>query len=330
MIRQAKILASIDRSMRVLELGPLTGPIAPKANGWFTSVVDHTDREGLVDKYRSDPNVDTSRIEDVDFVWSRGPLTDAIPQELHGTFDAVIASHVLEHIPDPIGLLQSVARILRPAGVVSLVIPDKRFCFDFFKPLSAVGELLEAHARRAERHSRKARFDYEAYSISADGEFAFSRRPIRHISFFVSLHDAKRAFDTHASGADGPYADIHAWHFTPSSFELAVLELSELELIDFSVERSFPPEGCEFYVTLRNGRARYVGEEELQLRRLQLLRKTFDEVREQTELMNVDCRSDPQPIATGTPPEGSGERTNRARSVWSCLPRIRTYISRRC
>ena len=137
-----------------------------------------------MEKYRADPNVDTSRIEEVDFVWASGPLDEAVPSELHGTYDAFIASHVFEHIPDPIGLLRSLERVLRPTGVVSLVVPDKRFCFDFFKPLSSVGELLDAHARGASRHSRKARFDHQAYSIHADGEFAFSRRPVREIDFF--------------------------------------------------------------------------------------------------------------------------------------------------
>ena len=36
-----------------------------------------------------------------------GSLDEAVPSELHGTFDACIASHVFEHIPDPIGLLGS-------------------------------------------------------------------------------------------------------------------------------------------------------------------------------------------------------------------------------
>ena len=176
MNRKDKVLASIDRPMRILELGPLTDPIAPKSEGWLTTVVDHASREQLVEKYRSDGNVDTARIVDVDIVWSAGPLEAAVPEELHSSFDAFIASHVLEHIPDPIGLLRSLERVLHPAGVVSLVIPDKRFCFDFFRPLSTTGGLLDAHARGAVRHSRQAHFDEPAYAVRADGEIAFSNR----------------------------------------------------------------------------------------------------------------------------------------------------------
>jgi SAM-dependent methyltransferase len=285
MNRNEKVLASVDRSMRVMELGPLDRPIAPKSDGWLTSVVDHAGREDLVEKYRSDSNVDTSRIEEVDIVWTAGRLDEALPSDSRGTYDAFIASHVIEHVPNPIGLLQSLERVLRSTGVISLVVPDKRFCFDFFKPLSSVGELLDAHARGAVRHSRKTRFDYDAYGIRADGEIAFGRRQVHYIDFLVPLKVAKQSFDAHGAEEGAPHVDLHGWHFTPSSFELAMLELSALEIIDFSIDRTFLPEGCEFYVTLRRGRVDYGTERDLQDRRLELLRRTFTELREQIEIL---------------------------------------------
>src|SRR5215204_3766789 len=286
MNRNDKVLCSIDRSMRILELGPLTNPIAPKSDGWVTTVVDHGSREQLVEKYRDDSAVDTSRIVDVDFVWSHGPLEAAVPRELHGTFDAFIASHVFEHIPDPIGLLRSLEQVLRPTSVVSLVIPDKRFCFDFFRPLSTVGGLLDAHARRAVRHSRKALFDHVAYSIRADGEPSFSRRRLHDIDFAHSLGQAKAHFDAPSVEEDGPYHDVHGWMYTPSSFALAMLELSALNAIDFTMVRSFPSEGCEFYVTLRRGRVNHEDTDVLQARRLKLQRRTMEELREQAEMLH--------------------------------------------
>jgi SAM-dependent methyltransferase len=286
MSRNDKVLCSIDRSMRILELGPLANPIAPKSEGWLTTVVDHGSREQLVEKYRNESAVDTSRIVDVDIVWSYGPLEAAVPRELHGTFDAFIASHVFEHIPDPIGLLRSLEQVLRPAGVVSLVIPDKRFCFDFFRPLSTAGGLLDAHARKAVRHSREALFEHVAYMVRADGVTAFSRRRLRDIEFAHSLEQAKAHFDTHDVGEDAPYVDVHGWVFTPSSFALAMLELSALNAIDFTVVRSFPSEGCEFYVTLRRGRVDHGDTDGLQARRLKLQRRTLEELSEQGEMLD--------------------------------------------
>jgi len=299
--RNDKVLCSIDRSMRILELGPLTSPIAPKSDGWLTTVVDHVSREQLVEKYSEDATVDTSRIVDIDIVWSHGPLEAAVPRELHGTFDAFIASHVFEHIPDPIGLLHSLEHVLRPARVVSLAIPDKRFCFDFFRPLSTVGGLLDAHARKAVRHSGKALFDSVAYAIRADGDSAFSHRRVRDIDFAHSLEQAKALFDAFGVAEDAPYADVHGWVFTPSSFALAMLELSVLNAIDFTVVHSFPTDGCEFFVTLRRGPVDHGDTDVLRARRLKLLRRTLEELREQAEMLDEPKASPTAEVADHRP-----------------------------
>ena len=74
--------------------------------------------------------------------------------------------------------------------------------------------------------------------------------------------------------------------FTPSSFALAMLKLSALNVIDFTVVRSFPSEGCEFYVTLRRGRIDHNDTDALQARRLKLHRRTLKELREQAEMLD--------------------------------------------
>jgi 2-polyprenyl-3-methyl-5-hydroxy-6-metoxy-1,4-benzoquinol methylase len=40
------------------------------------------------------------------------------------TFDAVILSHVIEHVADPLALLSEIRRILKPGGKISLVTPN--------------------------------------------------------------------------------------------------------------------------------------------------------------------------------------------------------------
>jgi 2-polyprenyl-3-methyl-5-hydroxy-6-metoxy-1,4-benzoquinol methylase len=40
------------------------------------------------------------------------------------TFDAVILSHVIEHVPNPLALLSEIHRILKPGGMISLVTPN--------------------------------------------------------------------------------------------------------------------------------------------------------------------------------------------------------------
>jgi hypothetical protein len=44
--------------------------------------------------------------------------------------DFVIASHVLEHVAEPIGLIDEIHRILKPDGLAVILLPDRRRTFD--------------------------------------------------------------------------------------------------------------------------------------------------------------------------------------------------------
>ncbi len=282
----------------MLEIGGSFAPIVPKSQGWNTRVVDHASKEELVTKYRSHANVDVSRIEDVDVVWTGGPLHEALPSAEHGTFDACVASHVLEHIPDPIGFFRSLERLLTPTGVVSLVIPDKRYCFDFFKPLSTSGALLAAHASRATRHSPRSLFDHLAYSVTSRGEIAWGRGPVADVALAHPLDEAQRMFGEQlASSPADPYVDCHAWHFTPGSFALALLELAALDAIDFRLEATFLPAGCEFYATLRRGKRVPDDPAALQAARLKHLLRTVAETREQGDSLLAASNRDGRGVA---------------------------------
>src|SRR6478736_3562527 len=40
-----------------------------------------------------------------------------------GTFDRIIASEVMEHIPDDLGAIDELVRVLRPGGVIAVTVP---------------------------------------------------------------------------------------------------------------------------------------------------------------------------------------------------------------
>jgi SAM-dependent methyltransferase len=286
MNRADKLVACIDRSARIIEVGPSFNPIAPKADGWNTITVDHTTRAALTDKYRGHPGVDVDRIEEVDFVWSSGSIADVVPADLRGTFDAVIASHVIEHTPDLLGFLDSAATLLAPDGVVILAVPDKRFCFDYFRPLTTTAQILEAHVERRSRHTRCIAFDHVAYVVHNGGTGAWGQEPIQDLGFFHSLRKAGEIFSSFNADLNLPYNDFHAWQFIPASFELLMLELGRLEQTDFRIEQISPASGCEFHVWLRRGgkaAAAALTEVQLDTLRLELLKRTLLETREQID-----------------------------------------------
>lgn len=51
-------------------------------------------------------------------------LEDGIPLSVEGTFDAVVASHVLEHLARPERLLSEVRDRLKPQGVLAVALPN--------------------------------------------------------------------------------------------------------------------------------------------------------------------------------------------------------------
>lgn len=282
--RSEILLAPVARTAHIIEIGPSYSPIAPKAEGWKTCTLDHVTREGLIAKYRGHPGVDVSRIEEVDFVWSGGPLVDAIPAELHGTFDAFIASHVIEHAPDPIAFLQAASTLLTPSGVVILAIPDKRYCFDYFQPLTTTGQVLVAHAEARSRHTGRLVFDHFAYAVKDGGVGAWGQHPSRGLRFFHTIEEARSLFAS--VEASNEYVDVHAWRFVPASFELLLLELGRLGETDWRVDRATPAAGCEFFAWLRRGgkaAAASLTQEEIAGRRLALLKRVLLETQAQID-----------------------------------------------
>ena len=60
--------------------------------------------------------------------------------------DFVIASHVLEHLVDPIGQLSEIHRVLRPGGVALILLPDRRRTFDRARQATTLDHLLADRA----------------------------------------------------------------------------------------------------------------------------------------------------------------------------------------
>jgi SAM-dependent methyltransferase len=286
--REDILLEPVDRTASIVEIGASLSPIAPKRDGWNTKTIDVGTKSELIEKYRGHVGVDN--IEEVDFVCRDGPLIDSVPMEYHGTFDAFIASHVIEHQPDILAFLNCAARLLKTTGIVILAIPDKRLCFDYFRPVSLTGDVLAAHRSRRIRHSSQSTFNFHGYTVSANGGIAWSQQSLENATFdfSCSVEHAHAEFLRCDESDTSPYVDMHAWQFTPASFQLIILELARLRLTDWWVERIDPPTGCEFHAWLRRGgqeAAAALTEPELNMQRLTLLKRTLLEAKEQIDFL---------------------------------------------
>ena len=249
--RAALALAHVDAAGPGLEIGPAYNPIAPKSAGYDVRILDHADRGALVAKYRalglSQPQLDA--IEEIDYVWHGEPLSQLVGGE--GRFSWVIAAHVIEHTPDLIGFLTECSRLLAPGGVLSLAIPDKRFCFDKMRPLTSVGATVEAHLRGDNRHGPASFVDTHLYTVQRGGQDnTWDRRTDDGLQLaHCAWRGVRETIDRVAGTAD--YVDIHRWVFVPASFELIVHDLFHLGFIDLEVGTVTRTDAFEFFTTLR-------------------------------------------------------------------------------
>ena len=250
--RVAILLGASALESRIIEIGPSYAPVAPKAAGWHTHVVDHVDQTRLRIKYQ-DAGVPVDRIEPVDSIWDRGQLDQAVPEALHGRFDRLIASHVIEHLPDPAGFLNAAARLLKPESEIALAVPDKRFCFDYFRTPSTTGEMIEAYFCRRSSPAPRDLWNQLAYSVTADEALAWPPGVTATPRLMAEFSQLKALLPSFAPSAPALHDDCHIWRFTPAGFTLVLFELGQLGIIDWHLHRLEYLGGFEFFAILRRG-----------------------------------------------------------------------------
>lgn len=252
MNRLDKALEGMTKSMRGLEIGPSYNPVAPKRDGWNIHVIDHASQQDLRKKY-TPMQVNTDAIEAVDFVCADNDFLKAVPTEFHGTYDYILSSHMIEHTTDLIRFLNQMEVLLAPGGVLSLIVPDKRYCFDFFRPLTSTADVLYAYHQKRQAHSLRTAFEHVAYLAHYKGEMIWAEAATCAPEYFRLHHtlaDAAQLFATLSDDPNSEYRDYHNWKFTPASFRLVVLELQMMGNIGLSASRFHPSLNGEFFLHL--------------------------------------------------------------------------------
>lgn len=227
-------------------MGPSHNPIAPKNMGFNVHILDHASAHDLREKYQGH-GINLDNIEEVDFIWHGETFQDLIGKT--GCYDWIIASHVIEHVPDFVSYLQQCEALLKQDGILSLVIPDKRYCFDYFSSSSSTGNVLDAFSEKRVRPSHRQVFDHVANASKRNGNIAWEKDALGGANDLVhTFADAQAHWEKSVTTKE--YIDVHCWRFTPASFRLLVSDLQGLGLIGFEIKAEFDTAGCEFYVSL--------------------------------------------------------------------------------
>lgn len=241
------ILQHVDLTGIGLEVGPLCFPKVPPEHPGI-HYADWASREELQKKYADDPVVKAENIVPIHFVIGSRTFPEAVGDK---KFDYVILSHVIEHFPDMIGRLAEIASILTPKGVISLVVPDKRYTFDRLRPLTRLAEVIEAHVLGRKEPGVAQIFEHAWLWHEVDAVTAWhSPETLPQ----TATNDPAWALTlARTAAASHDYIDVHCGVFTDLSFlvllqQIVQLGLLPLELVHFS---PVAPETNQFFLTLR-------------------------------------------------------------------------------
>jgi hypothetical protein len=235
----------------ILEVGPLYRPFVLK-DECDAIYVDHTDTESLRAKYRDDPKFDVATIVDVDAVWGEKTLLQCLDGR---HVDYVIASHVIEHVPDVITWLSELSSVLKDSGQIRLVIPDKRYTFDFLRQETEFHDLADAYLRKTRIPLPRCIIDHLCHMRDGVDVAVAWRGAIDPASLKpVYTYPMAEAIALEVL-AEGSYHDVHCWVFTPISFVRLMHEAARHGLINVACDafESTLPDTLEFIVFLRKG-----------------------------------------------------------------------------
>lgn len=224
-LRQERILRFCNYKGKGLEIGASFNPIAPKKEGFDIDVMDYLSREELIEKYRDQdttPNYLENLIEKVDFVWNGQPYVDLVDKK----YDYILSSHLIEHMPDIVTHINDCYNILKDNGVYSIVVPDKRYCFDVLRKETTLEDVLQRIGNKQYTEEMITNYVDEIVQnnrvISWDKMTTlFQYEPIYDDKYKKKVHDNPHIFNI----------DIHVSVFTPLSFEKLMNQLYDLKII---------------------------------------------------------------------------------------------------
>lgn len=246
--RARRITAELNLSGTGIEYGPLHRPLVPKSIYPDARYVDFETREYLVKKYAEDPQVDTNLIPEIDVVTGGKPISQFLPPH---SIDYVVASHVMEHVPDFIGWLEENLVILKPGGRIAVAFPDRRYCFDLKKARTMFSDLVAAWLEKRTQPTFQQQCDQALNStvpISAEAVWRGETTPENaklHVERAHGISILKKRSRT-------AYIDCHCWKLSDEECLEILTELKHTiplpyEIVAFSNTRR---NDSEFHFTL--------------------------------------------------------------------------------
>jgi len=167
-----------------IEIGALHSPLEmpPHARARYV------DRKSTPDLRREYTEMADADLVEVDIV-DDGEALATIPD---GSQAFIVANHFLEHCEDPIAAIQNHLGKLREGGILFYAVPDKRYTFDWPRPVTSLEHMIADHEggperSRSEHYEEWARF-VEIRSGETNEQTVARARQLERDAYSIHMH----------------------------------------------------------------------------------------------------------------------------------------------
>ena len=129
-------------SGRGLEVGALHCP----ANLSGRCQVEYCDAHSKEEAAKLFPEIERDLLVDVDYIVNLDE--DRLFEKVKPPYDFVIMNHVIEHVANPMSVLEQLFAITKAGGYVVISAPDKEYTFDKPRQLTAFEHLLSEYEQK--------------------------------------------------------------------------------------------------------------------------------------------------------------------------------------
>ena len=226
----------LKKNDRILEFGPLNRPIAFKDQYKNVYYADIRSTDDIKKLYTSNDylsatgiTIDVNDIVGIDYV-----ITDSYENtfQKEKKFDAIILSHVVEHIPDIINFFDDISKIIKDDGKLVIIYPDARYCFDHFRNGISFIDAYDVYHNKKMNCNSVFDFTFNVVHENNSGFFWNETSILEKLprNKFTIADDAYvKAFN------NDPPDDVHYWPFSDYQFIKFLYDLERAGLLKFDI-----------------------------------------------------------------------------------------------
>jgi hypothetical protein len=234
-----------DLALEGLNTGGIGLEVAPYFDAFLLKsqfnvlYTDYISNEEIIAKSALNPDVHNSEIPLIDFVWKPGDrFKHSCPDGV--MFDYAVASHVMEHVPNPVGWLNEILEVVNVGGKIVLFLPDRHHTFDYFRNETQFCDLVNLWIEQPSVPTPLQVLDFmtNCFAHYADVKWGADGAPIDTKRPYTDVDAINTAVNVHVNGS---YTDIHCTVYNPNTvkalFErIALHGLMNVSVSDIHVE----------------------------------------------------------------------------------------------